>query len=81
MRIIVKVKTHAREAAVEKIDDTHYKVCVPAPPEKGKANRAVIGALADYFDVTLDSIEIKAGDASTSKIVRIGAVHRAEGEK
>lgn len=78
MHIIVTVKTNARETAVEKIDDTHYRVCVPVAPEKGKANRAVIGALADYFDVTRDAIEIKAGHASKSKIVVIDATHRGE---
>ncbi|NCO44302.1 DUF167 domain-containing protein, partial [Candidatus Berkelbacteria bacterium] len=63
MRILVKVKTNAGAESVEKIDDSHYKVSVGVAPEKGKANRAVTRALAEYFDVTLDCVEIKAGHA------------------
>lgn len=71
MRILVKVKTNARVESVERIDETHYSVSVGAPPEKGKANRAVVSALAHHFSVTSDCVEIKAGHASSSKIVII----------
>ncbi|MFP3951843.1 MAG: DUF167 domain-containing protein [Candidatus Bathyarchaeia archaeon] len=50
MRITVEVKTRANEESVEKIGENRYKVKVKAPPKKGKANKAVLNLLKDYFD-------------------------------
>ncbi len=42
MKISVRVKPGAKNEGVTKIDDSHYMVCVKAPPVEGKANEAVI---------------------------------------
>lgn len=71
MKIFVKVKPKAKEEKVEKIDDINFKVSVNEPPEKGKANRAVIKALANYFSISQSNIEISSGSNSKLKIIEI----------
>lgn len=71
MKIFVKVKPKAKKERVEKIDDINFKVSVKELPEKGKANRAVIKALADYFSVSQLNIKIISGSTSKLKIIEI----------
>ncbi|MFH0739930.1 MAG: DUF167 domain-containing protein [bacterium] len=69
MKIVVKVKTKAKEKKVVKIGDNNYEVWVKALPEKGKANMAVQKALAKYFKIPQTSIKIIAGKSSHKKII------------
>jgi len=46
-------------------------VKVTAPPEKGKANEAVIKILADYFSVPKSSVNIVGGKSTRTKIIDI----------
>lgn len=71
MKISVLVKSNAREDVVERIDESHFMVRVTAPPQEGKANRAVIRALADYFNIAPSTIMIVSGLTSKNKIVDI----------
>jgi hypothetical protein len=71
MRINVKAKPSAKEEKVEKIGEFDYRVSVKEAPVKGKANEAVIKALAEYFKVPNTSVRIIAGPASRNKIVDI----------
>jgi uncharacterized protein (TIGR00251 family) len=71
MKIFVKVKPRAREERVIKISDTNFKVQVREPPEKGRANRAVLKALADYFGTSPSNIKIILGSTSKLKIIEI----------
>ena len=71
MKIFVKVKPKAKEEKVEKIDDINFKVSVKQPPEKGRANSAVIKALADYFGISQSNIQIISGSSSRLKIIEI----------
>ena len=71
MKIFVKVKPLSHEPGVEKIDDQHYVVRVQEPPVNGLANKGVIAALADYFDVARANIRIVSGFASRNKLVEI----------
>jgi len=71
MKIFVKVRPKAREEKVEKIDDINFKVKVTQPPEKGKANLAVVRALADYFNVNQSNVQIVSGSTSKLKIIEI----------
>jgi len=50
------------------------KVSVTAPPVDGKANAAVIDALAEALHIPRASIEIARGDTSRRKTVRIRGV-------
>jgi hypothetical protein len=71
MKIFVKVKPKAKEEKVIKISDTNFKLLVKEPPEKGRANRAVLKALADYFGTSQSNIKIISGSTSKLKIIEI----------
>lgn len=71
MKIFVKVKTRAKNKKVTKIDDDHYMISVNAVPEKGKANKEVIKALSEYFDVANSRIKIISGEKSKDKILEL----------
>ncbi|MEO6077725.1 MAG: DUF167 family protein [Candidatus Andersenbacteria bacterium] len=71
MHITVKAKVHARESKVEKIDDENLVVHVKEAPEKGRANWAIIKAVAEYYDVPTTSIKIVTGRASTKKLIEV----------
>ncbi len=68
MKIFVKVKPRAKEEKVEKVEDTHFIISVKEPPEKGKANQAVIKVLAEYFNVKKSDIKIVSGLTSHQKL-------------
>lgn len=84
MRIIVKAKPSAKQEKVErltqpslhlegtKIELDIYKVSVKEPPVSGRANDAIIRALAGYFDVAPSKIRLVSGQTSKKKIFEIG---------
>ena len=62
--------------------DGRAKVCVAAPPEKGKANKAVIHLLARLLGVHRRVVTVESGHTSSAKTIRIegisaARVHRA----
>lgn len=71
MRIFVKAKPNAFEEKVEKIDDTHFLVCVPEPPVNGLANRGIARAIAKYFGVAPSRARVVKGLISKNKTVEI----------
>jgi len=48
------------------------KVRVAAPPERGKANEALIGLLREWLGA--DEVEIVAGSSSPEKTVRVAGI-------
>jgi uncharacterized protein (TIGR00251 family) len=68
LRILIEVKTEAREEKVEKIEETHYLVWVKAPRIKGKANEAVLKLLKHFFK---RQVRLVSGATSTTKIVDV----------
>ena len=71
MRTTIKVKTKAKEEKVIKTGENSFEVWVKQVPEKGKANTAVLKALAKYFKIPQNSVKIIAGKANSSKVVEI----------
>ncbi|MBI2013739.1 MAG: DUF167 domain-containing protein [Candidatus Colwellbacteria bacterium] len=71
MKISVKVKPSAREEKIEKIGEGVFVVSVKEPPKEGRANRAVVDALAEYFSVPKYSVRIISGHTSKQKIIEI----------
>lgn len=51
--------------------DGRLKVAVAAPPEKGKANKAIVQVLADALGIPRRDIEVIAGHANPLKTIRI----------
>lgn len=71
MRIFVNAKPGAKEENIKKIDESHYSVSVKEPPVKGRANYAIIGLLAEYFNVNSSNVKIISGYSSKNKIIEI----------
>ena len=87
MKIIVQAKPRSKRVSVERLtqptltDDADsreqvetldvYKVCVSEQPVDGKANQAIIKALAEYFNVAPSLVRLMSGPASKHKIFEI----------
>ena len=70
-KIFVKARPSAKEKKVKKISETNFVVWVKEPPIKGKANKAIVKALAEYFDAPLSQIILISGSSSRQKIFKI----------
>jgi len=68
-RLRLRVKPGARRNAIVGEHGGALKVSVNAPPDRGRANDAVIGLLAESLDVPASAIEIVAGATSQDKTV------------
>jgi uncharacterized protein (TIGR00251 family) len=53
------------------------KVKVKAPPEKGRANEAVIALLADRLGIDASSIAVVSGHGSPAKVVDVDGMDAA----
>jgi len=71
MKIQVKVKPNAKHAKVEKSPDGIYLVAVNAPAVEGKANKAVIEAIAKHFGVRKSAVSILVGQKGKLKTLSI----------
>jgi len=71
MKVSVKVKANTSQERIEKIGDTNFIVWIREKPVEGKANEAVIKALAEYFGVAKSNIALIKGQASKQKIFEI----------
>lgn len=84
MKISVKAKTNSKTEKVERVtqprlplsnnenESTLYKVEVKEPPIGGKANEAIIKALAKYFNIPPSSVRLVRGQSSKHKFFEIG---------
>ncbi len=68
MKIEVLVKTNAKQNKVQRLDGNQFLVWVKAKPQEGQANRAIIEALAEYFDIAKSKIELLKGQTSKQKV-------------
>lgn len=71
MKISVIVHPNARQAKIEKDLLGTVHVYVHEPPLEGKANRAVILALAEYFHVKKSNVNLDLGAKSKYKVFEI----------
>ncbi len=78
MKINIKVIPGAKKNAIKQERDIWegdtWKVYVAAPAVGGKANKALIALLADYFDVRENQIEIIKGLKSRNKTISIEGI-------
>ena len=72
MKITVTVKPNSKTELVEKTGENQYLVRVKEPPAEGRANVAVIKALASYFDLPKRAIRLTHGQSSKIKLFQIG---------
>ena len=83
MRILVKAKPRSKVEKVERVGQPTldlggkktelvvYKVSVKEPPVDGRANEAVVKALAKYFDVAISNVRLVSSETSRQKIFEI----------
>ncbi len=71
MILTVHVKPNAHGESLEWIDEDTLKISITAPPEKGKANKAVIEALAEELNIAKSKIELIRGGTARMKQFRI----------
>jgi len=76
VRIDVHVTPRARRPGVERTADGHFKVRVTAPADAGRANAAVIEALAEHFGVPKRAVTILQGHTARKKLVEIDGPDR-----
>ncbi len=69
--LAIHVTPGAKKTAVGGEHGDALRVSVNAPPDKGKANKAVIEALAEALNLRRGDLEITAGDTSRRKTVFI----------
>jgi uncharacterized protein (TIGR00251 family) len=70
-RLRLRVRPGARRNALLGTYAGALKLSVTAPPEKGKANRAVLTLLAHHLDLPPSSLELIAGETSRDKTIVI----------
>jgi uncharacterized protein (TIGR00251 family) len=71
VEITIKVVPGASRDGIVGLLGDALKVRVSAPPEKGKANAAVIELLAEALGVSVRSISVISGAASPRKILHV----------
>lgn len=68
MRVSVIAHPNSKKPRVEKDLLETLHVYVSQPPLEGKANRAVIEALAEYFNVKRNCVRLLSGERSKNKL-------------
>ena len=71
MRLSVVVTPGAKAERVERLDDTQLRVTVTEPPREGRANAAVVGAVARFLGVPVSHVRIVRGLTSRRKVVEV----------
>jgi len=77
-RLPVKViPSSSRDGIAGWLGDT-LKGRVTAPPERGKANKAVAGAIADALAIRKECVRILSGATSARKVIEIRGLSEAQ---
>ncbi|MBN1916117.1 DUF167 domain-containing protein [Candidatus Dojkabacteria bacterium] len=73
MNIRIKAITKSSKNSIEKVENPlyDYKLKVTDPPQKGKANDAIIRLLSQYFDTKPQNISIIKGMKNNIKTIEI----------
>jgi uncharacterized protein len=77
-RITVTVSPGAARSELVGRHGDGWRARVAAPPERGKANEALVALLADLLGVTKARIRVVAGQTARRKIVEIDGLDAAE---
>ncbi|MBI3621017.1 MAG: DUF167 domain-containing protein [Nitrospirae bacterium] len=78
MRLSVKVVPKSSKNAIAGWVGEALKICVTAPPEKGKANAAVESVLAEALGVPAACVRVVTGHGSPRKVVEIEGMKESD---
>ena len=71
MKILVTAKPKSKKAFVKMVSLTEYIVSVHEPAQQGKANRAIIESLAEYFHLQKSEVVLISGATIKKKVFEI----------
>lgn len=71
LRFFITAKPRAKQEEVVQIDPTHFKVSVKEPPVDGRANEAVLRALAAFLNIPPSDVRVISGHASKKKVIEV----------
>jgi uncharacterized protein YggU (UPF0235/DUF167 family) len=84
MKIFIKARPNAKKEEVKRIDQAEGSfdakdrddritliVAVREPPADGKANRAIINAVAEYLKIPRSQIHIVSGHTMRNKVLEV----------
>jgi uncharacterized protein len=74
----VRAQPGAREAGIIGEHAGSLKVAVTAPPDRGKANKALVEVLHEALGVKRSQVELTSGETSREKRFLIRGITRAE---
>ncbi|MXY21213.1 MAG: DUF167 domain-containing protein [Dehalococcoidia bacterium] len=78
MNLDIRVQPRASRNSVEIGGDGTVRVRVTTPPDRGKANDAVVKLLAKRLGISRSAVRIVRGHTSRSKVVRISGMDRED---
>jgi uncharacterized protein (TIGR00251 family) len=81
VRLRLRVTPGSARAAVLGRHGDAWKVRVAAPPERGRANDAVVSLLADSLGVRTPAVRVVSGLSSRDKVVELAGVTLEEAER
>jgi uncharacterized protein len=76
--IAVRAQPGAKRNGVVGVRNDRLRVAVQAPPDKGRANDAIIEVLAEFFGVRRSQVELIAGPTNRDKTFRVNGVSADE---
>lgn len=79
MESYIKVKVNPRAQCTEIFDileDGTYKIRINEPPDKGKANKALVKYLSKILSIPKSRIKIISGERSREKILKIQGIKK-----
>ncbi len=71
MQLNIKVIPKAKLNKIIKINDSSYQIYTTAPPDKGKANQAIIKLLSKKLNIPKSKISLIKGEKNRHKIIEI----------
>ena len=77
-RLNLKVVPGAREDRVDGWPGDALKLRVSAPPERGKANQAVVRLIAETLGIPRADVEIVSGRSSPRKVIEVVSLSPSE---
>lgn len=80
-RLRVRVAPGARATAIVGRHGDGWKVRVTAPPERGRANDAVVGVIAQALGVERTDVRLVGGAAGRDKVLELTGLSGAEADR